>query len=91
MLESGGAVTGLDGPIHDKSFDADVVGVLAAARMFKKFGVNVGAHELFTPSELVGTLRWPSVRASHRQTVGRMRHSSVEIQIFLCTTEQVNT
>ena len=43
-------------------FDAHSVGYFVAAGMSQELdGVNVGAHELFTPSELVGGLRCSAV------------------------------
>ena len=44
--------------------------VLLLLECFRKLdGVNVGAHELFTPSELVGRLRCPAVIVNRKWTI----------------------
>ena len=56
-LERGWFVRGLYGHFPVADFD-----VLLLQECFRKLdGVNVGTHELFTPSELLGGLRCPAV------------------------------
>ena len=45
-----------------RRFRCSQIGMLLLQECFRKLdGVNVGAHELFTPSELLGGLRCPAV------------------------------
>ena len=62
-LGRGGAVRGFSGrfPVAEISMPTDW-DVLLLQECFRKLdGVNVGSHELYTPSELLGGLRCPAV------------------------------